>query len=291
MLISGHQVAEKIQEKLSEEVKTLKAQGVTPRLDVILVGDNASSLSYVSAKKRLGEKLGIVVNIHNFDSQVSEQTLSESILELNEDASVHGIIVQMPLPDHIEIQSIITLLDPKKDVDGFHPVNVGKNVLGISAFAPCTPLGIIEILKFIEVSPQGKHVVIVGRSNIVGKPLANMLLQNGEWGDSTVTVCHSKTKDLASFTRQADILIVAMGKPKAITAGMVKGGAVVVDVGISRVGCEELELEKEYVLVGDVDFENVKDKASFITPVPGGVGPMTVTMLMGNVVAAALMRI
>ena len=286
MVISGHQVAEKIQRKLIEEVGILKQKGVSPRLDVVLVGENPASLSYVNAKKKLAEKLGIIVVIHHF-FEVTQAEILDCIQKLNHLISAHGIIVQMPLPEHLDANEILLSLNPAKDVDGFHPVNIGKNVLGIPALTPCTPLGIIEILKYIQVSPQGKHVVIVGRSNIVGKPLANLLLQNGEWADATLTVCHSKTKDVASFTRQADILIVAIGKPQFITGDMVKEGAVVIDVGISRVGCAEPDSEKEYILLGDVDFETVKQKASFITPVPGGVGPMTVTMLMQNVLLSA----
>ena len=283
-IISGKEIAAKIREELKERVAKLGEAGITPGLVMVRVGEDPASVSYVRGKGRASEQLGIYSETVLFPEETSEEELLAKIKELNEDTRFQGILVQLPLPRHIDSDKVLNAIDPRKDVDGFHPVNVGKLLIGEPYFVPCTPHGIQELLIRSGNSPEGKHVVICGRSNIVGKPVMAILIQKNKRANATVTVVHTGTRDMASITRQADILIAAMGRPKAITADMVKEGVVVIDVGINQVGTTS---EGKRILVGDVDFEAIKEKAKAITPVPGGVGPMTVTMLMANTVKAA----
>ncbi|UCD85022.1 MAG: bifunctional methylenetetrahydrofolate dehydrogenase/methenyltetrahydrofolate cyclohydrolase FolD [Deltaproteobacteria bacterium] len=282
-IISGKQVAEEMREEFKEEIEKLKKEhGITPGLAVVLVGEDPASQVYVKNKKIACEKVGINSIEHRLPADYPEDKLIELIESLNKDDKVHGILVQLPLPKHIsEVKVLYTIL-PEKDVDGFHPVNVGKLMIGEADFLPCTPAGIQQLLIRSGTKIEGAEVVVVGRSNIVGKPIANILLQKSDGANATVTICHTRTKDMPSHTKRADILIVAAGKPKAVTANMVKKGAVVIDVGVNRL---------ESGLCGDVDFEAVKEVAAKITPVPGGVGPMTITMLLKNTIKAAKLRI
>ena len=275
-LINGKEIAASVREKVRLEAAELREKtGVVPGLAVILVGDDPASKIYVGNKKKACLEAGFNSFEHILPAETSQQELLELIERLNEDPAVHGILCQLPLPEHIDERAVIAAISPKKDVDAFHPVNVGKIMIGDYDFLPCTPAGVMELIHSTGVSVGGKRCVVVGRSNIVGKPMSMLLLhENG-----TVTVCHSKTADLADECRRADILVAAVGKAKLITADMVKEGAVVVDVGMNR--------DSNGKLCGDVDFENVEPKASFITPVPGGVGPMTIAMLMRNALTAA----
>ena len=286
-IISGTQIAKEIRAELKEKVDELKKKGITPGLVIVRVGEDPASVSYVTAKSKASDELGIYSETIVFP----EDTLGEEVLakveELNKDPKFHGILVQLPLPKQIDSDKVLNSIDPEKDVDGFHPVNVGKLLIGDPYFMPCTPHGVQELLIRSNNSPEGKHVVICGRSNIVGKPLMAILIQKQQGANATVTVVHTGTKDITAITKQADILIAAMGKPKAITADMVKDGVVVIDVGVNQVGTTA---EGKRILVGDSDFEAIKEKAKAITPVPGGVGPMTVTMLMVNTVRAAEMQ-
>jgi methylenetetrahydrofolate dehydrogenase (NADP+) / methenyltetrahydrofolate cyclohydrolase len=284
-IIDGKQVAADIRVELKAEVATLKEQGVVPGLGVILVGEDPASNSYVTAKERTCEELGIYSDDNRLPAETSQDDLMQLIGKMNADPKINGILVQLPLPKHMNESEVLFAIDPAKDVDGFHPVSVGKMVVGEKAFLSCTPHGVLHLLLRSGVKIEGAHVVIVGRSNIVGKPLANMLIQKSPTGNATVTVCHTRTKNLADHTRQADILVAAVGRPNTITADMVKDGVAVIDVGVNRV--EDATKKRGYRLVGDVDFEAVKEKASLITPVPGGVGPMTITMLMVNTVESA----
>lgn len=284
-IINGKEIAENIRAELREEIAKLREQGVVPGLAVILVGENPASKVYVRNKEKACAEMEIRSKTYRLPEETTEEELMELIDKLNKDSSVHGILVQLPLPKHIDEEKILLAIDPEKDVDGFHPYNVGRLVIGKPKFLPCTPAGIQEMLIRSGNNPEGKHVVVVGRSNIVGKPVANILFQKKPGANATVTVCHTRTKDLPSITRQADILIAAMGVPEFIKADMVKEGVVVIDVGVNRV--EDPTSKKGYKLVGDVDFEAVKEKAKAISPVPGGVGPMTITMLMKNTVQAA----
>lgn len=284
-IIDGKKIAADMRQQLKQEVRELKTENIIPGLGVILVGDNPASQSYVRAKERACEKMGIYSDDNHLPEETTQQELSGLIRKMNNDTKINGILVQLPLPKHINESEAIFEIDPAKDVDGFHPVNIGKMVAGQTALLPCTPGGIVQLLIKSGVKIQAAEVVIVGRSNIVGKPLANMLMQKSPAGNATVTVCHTKTKNLAEHTRRADILIAAAGRPDTITADMVKDGAVVIDVGVNRV--EDKTREKGYRLVGDVDFQAVREKASMITPVPGGVGPMTITMLLYNTVQSA----
>ena len=284
-IIDGKQVASDIRKELKQEVADLKAKGITPGLAVILVGDNPASKSYVTAKEKACAEVGIMSDDNRLPANTTEEELLMLIDKLNKRDDIHGILVQLPLPKHIDENKVIMAIAPEKDVDGFHPVNVGRLVIEQQAFLPCTPHGIIQLLQRSGVQLDGSHVVIVGRSNIVGKPLLNLLIQKASSGNATVTLCHTHTRNLASYTRQADILIAAAGHPNTITANMVREGAVVIDVGVNRVSAPDSP--KGYHLVGDVDFENVKEVASKITPVPGGVGPMTITMLLFNTVESA----
>ncbi len=285
ILIDGKKVAEEIKADLRDRVRKLQEKNVKPNLSVILVGDDPASQVYVSMKKKACEDLGIVSETILLPVQTSQKELLDQIEKLNQDNLVNGILVQMPLPKQIDSNLIIEAIDPQKDVDGFHPINVGKLVSGTPNFVPCTPAGVVELLMRYGYKPDGKHVVIVGRSSIVGKPLANLLIQKSPTGNATVTVCHTHTKNLAEFTRQADILIAAAGRPQTITADMVTEGVVIIDVGVNRV--EDSSKKRGYRLEGDVDFASVSEKAAAITPVPGGVGPMTIIMLMKNTVQAA----
>jgi len=281
-LIKGSEISKQIREELKQEVSQLKEKhNLVPGLATILVGEDEASKVYVGQKEKACKELGIHSERINLSGNITEADLLTLIENLNKTNKIHGILVQLPLPKHINETNVLYAIDPKKDVDGFHPVNVGKLMLGEPDFIPCTPHGIQQLLIRSGIETTGAEAVVVGRSNIVGKPIANMLLQKKKGGNATVTVCHTGTKDIASHTRRADILIVAAGKPKTITADMVKEGVVVIDVGVNRLPAG---------LVGDVDFEGVKEKAKAITPVPGGVGPMTIAMLMYNTVQAAKMQ-
>ncbi|MBS3906104.1 MAG: bifunctional 5,10-methylene-tetrahydrofolate dehydrogenase/5,10-methylene-tetrahydrofolate cyclohydrolase [Syntrophaceae bacterium] len=284
-LINGNEVAQQIREELKQEVAQIKEKyNVTPGLVTILVGESPASISYVTAKQKTSKDLGFYSIQDNQPENLTEEQLLNLIDKYNKDPKIHGILVQLPLPKHINETKILYAIDPKKDVDGFHPVNVGKLMIGEADFLPCTPAGIQQLLIRSGAKIDGAEVVVVGRSNIVGKPITNMLLQKQKGANATVTICHTGTKDMAFHTKRADILIVAAGKPKAVTADMVKEGVVVIDVGVNRIG---MTPEGKAKLCGDVDFDGVKEKASAITPVPGGVGPMTITMLMMNTVKAA----
>ncbi len=284
-IIDGKKIAAEMRAELKLEAERLKQQNIIPGLGVILVGDDPASLSYVTGKKRACENMGIYSDDNHLPADTSQQQLISLIQRMNTDPKINGILVQLPLPKQLDESEVIMTIAPEKDVDGFHPVSVGKMVAGKPAFLPCTPHGIVQLLLRSNVKIEGADVVIVGRSNIVGKPLANILIQKSQTGNATVTVCHTRTKNLAEHTRRADILIAAAGRPNTITADMVKDGAVVIDVGVNRV--DDPTRERGYRLVGDVDFEAVKEKASKITPVPGGVGPMTITMLLYNTVESA----
>ena len=284
-LINGNEIAAQIREEIKQETAQLKeASNVVPGLVTILVGQNPASISYVTAKQKASRELGFYSLQDNQPPDVAETDLLALIEKYNQDPKIHGILVQLPLPEHINETKILYAIDPRKDVDGFHPVNVGKLMIGAADYLPCTPAGIQQLLMRTGVETSGAEVVVVGRSNIVGKPIANILLQKQKGANATVTICHTGSKDIAFHTRRADILIVAAGKPNAITADMVKEGAVVIDVGVNRIG---MTAEGKARLCGDVDFASVKEKAGAITPVPGGVGPMTITMLMMNTVKAA----
>jgi len=286
-IIDGREIAARMRAELKTEIEKLKTQGIVPGLAVILVGDDPASKSYVTAKEKACEEIGIYSDDNRLPAETSQEQLLELIIEKNSDPKIHGILVQLPLPKHIDDSAVLLAINPSKDVDGFHPVNIGKMVADKKAFLPCTPHGIIQLLIRSGVKLDGAHVVIVGRSNIVGKPLANMLIQKSPTGNATVTICHTRTKNLADHTRRADIIIAAAGRPNTITDDMVREGSVVVDVGVNRV--EDKTKKAGYRLVGDVDFEKVKKKASLITTVPGGVGPMTITMLLYNTVESAKM--
>jgi methylenetetrahydrofolate dehydrogenase (NADP+)/methenyltetrahydrofolate cyclohydrolase len=284
-IISGTEVAGQIREELRKEVTELKEKhNVVPGLVTILVGENPASISYVTGKQKTAKELGFYSLQDNQPDNITEEVLLGLIDKYNNDPKIHGILVQLPLPKHINETKVLYAINPKKDVDGFHPVNLGKLMIGEADYLPCTPAGVQQLLIRSNVETSGAEVVVVGRSNIVGKPVTNILLQKQKGANATVTICHTGTKDMASHTRRADILIVAAGKPKAITADMVKEGAVVIDVGVNRIGKSE---SGKAILCGDVDFEAVKEKAGAITPVPGGVGPMTITMLMMNTVKSA----
>lgn len=287
-IIDGKLISTEIREELAEEVRQLKKEGITPGLGVILVGEDPASKSYVTAKERACESLGIYSDNRHIPKETTEEELLAVIDEMNKDPRIDGILVQLPLPGHIDPDKVIMRIAPEKDVDGFHPQSIGKMIMGKDTFLPCTPHGVVKLLNYSGIEIEGSHVVVVGRSNIVGKPVANLLLDKSKNGNATVTVCHSRTRDIKEMTKQADILIAAIGKPQFIKADMVKDGAVVIDVGVNRV--EDSTKKKGYRLVGDVDFEHIKEKASYITPVPGGVGPMTITMLMYNTVMSAKHR-
>ncbi len=288
-IISGAEVAKAIRAELAQEVAALKEKhGISPGLATVLVGENPASVSYVTAKGKACQELGMKSFQHTLPATTSEEDLLKLVEELNRNPEVHGILVQLPLPKQINESKVLYAVDPDKDVDGFHPVNVGRLMIGEERFPPCTPAGIQELIVRSGTPTDGAEVVVVGRSNIVGKPIAVMMLQKKAGANATVTVCHTRTRNVTEHTRRADILIVAAGKAKAITADMVKPGATVIDVGVNRIGFTESGKAK---LVGDVDFEGVKEVAGKITPVPGGVGPMTITMLMKNTLRAAKLGI
>ncbi len=286
-LIKGAEIATQIREELKKEIAELKAKhNIVPGLVTVLVGADPASQVYVGAKEKTSKELGIYSERYDLSENTTQKELITLIEKLNKDPRINGILVQLPLPKHLNEAEVLYTIDPKKDVDGFHPVNVGKLMIGEPDYIPCTPAGIQQLLIRSGTQIEGAEVVVVGRSNIVGKPIANILLQKAPGANATVTICHTKTRDMAFHTRRADILIVATGQPKAITADMVKEGVVVIDVGVNEIG---RTAEGKRILAGDVDFETVKEKAKAITPVPGGVGPMTITMLMLNTVKAAKM--
>ena len=284
-IISGSEIAKEIRAELKQEIAELKEKhNLVPGLVTVLVGEDPASQVYVGQKEKTCQNLGVYSERHDLPADTSQEDLIKLIDRLNKDPKIHGILVQLPLPKHLNEEEVLYAIDPKKDVDGFHPVNVGRLMIGEPDYLPCTPHGIQQLLIRSGIPIEGAEVVVVGRSNIVGKPIANILLQKKEGANATVTVCHTRTKDMAFHTKRADILIVAAGKAKAITADMVKEGVVVIDVGVNQIGMTE---DGRRILSGDVDFDAVKEKAKAITPVPGGVGPMTITMLMMNTTRAA----
>ncbi|OGR03463.1 MAG: bifunctional 5,10-methylene-tetrahydrofolate dehydrogenase/5,10-methylene-tetrahydrofolate cyclohydrolase [Deltaproteobacteria bacterium RIFOXYD12_FULL_50_9] len=284
-IISGVDTAKAIRAELKQEIAELKEKhNVVPGLVTILVGADPASQSYVTAKEKTSKELGIYSERLDIPAETTEAELLALVDKCNKNDKINGILVQLPLPKHINEAKILYAIDPTKDVDGFHPVNVGKMILGEQCFLPCTPHGILEMLVRNDIKTSGAEVVILGRSNIVGKPMANLMLQKRPGGNATVTLCHTRTKDTVFHTKRADILIAAVGVPKMVTADMVKDGVVIIDVGVNRIG---KTADGKAILAGDVDFDAVKEKASYITPVPGGVGPMTITMLMKNTVQAA----
>jgi len=287
-IISGTELAQSLREEIRVEAESLSQRGITPGLGVILAGDNPASISYVRGKEKACAKVGIYTETVRMAAETSQETLLGTLAEMNQDNKFHGILVQLPLPSHIDEMHIIESVLPLKDVDGFHPASLGRLMTGKPRFKPATPAGIVELLLRSGNNPEGKHVVIVGRSNIVGKPLANLLIQKCEGGNATVTICHTRTQNLGSYTSQADILVVAAGKPNTVSGSMIKHGAVVIDVGVNRV--PDSSKKRGYRLVGDVDFESAKEVAGAITPVPGGIGPMTITMLLKNTVYAAKLQ-
>ena len=284
-IIDGKTTAASLREELKMQVHRDVSSGMrSPVLAVVLVGNDPASVSYVTGKHKACDEVGIISRDMHLEASTDEAELLRLVDELNRDAGVDGILVQLPLPPHINEDRVVLSIAPEKDVDGFHPVSLGKLMIGMAGFLPCTPNGIVELMVRNSITLEGKHVCIVGRSNIVGKPLANLLLAKSPRGNATVTVCHSRSGDLSRYTREADILIAAVGKPQVITAEMIKPGAVVIDVGVNRV--DDSSKKRGYRLVGDVDFEGACAVASMITPVPGGVGPMTIAMLMHNTVTS-----
>jgi methylenetetrahydrofolate dehydrogenase (NADP+) / methenyltetrahydrofolate cyclohydrolase len=284
-LLDGKKTAENIRAALKSRVERLVAHGVRPGLSVTLVGDDPASTVYVAAKDAAAKDAGIQAWTHRLPADITERELTDHLIRQNEDPAVHGILLQLPLPSHLPAEKLLNLISAAKDVDGFHPISLGNLMLGRPGFKPCTPWGVQVLLKAYDLSPEGKHVVVVGRSNIVGKPIANILIQKEAFANATVTVCHTGTPDLARYTRQADFIIAAMGRPQVITGDMVKDGVVVVDVGVNRIKSDKTK--SGFRLVGDVDFASVAPKASWITPVPGGVGPMTIAMLLTSTVQSA----
>ena len=284
-ILDGKALSAEIRDELKTKVDELVAQGITPGLGVVLVGDDPASRSYVSAKERACEKLGMHSEEIKLPADASKEAILAAVGSLNENKAIHGILVQLPLPDSSIESAVIDAILPAKDVDGFHPVSIGNLHLGRDTFLPCTPHGILHLLKKSGVKVEGAHVVVIGRSNIVGRPLANLLSMKSELGNATVTLCHSRSKDIERHCQSADIVIVATGRPHTLTREMVKAGAVVIDVGVNRV--DDASRKRGYRLIGDADFDDLLDVASAITPVPGGVGPMTITMLMWNTIEAA----
>ncbi len=283
VIIDGKQIAADVRADVAAKVAELKKKGLAPCLAVILVGENPASVSYVTGKQKALAEVGMVDRSVHLPETTTEAELLELIASLNADASVHGILVQLPLPKHINEEKVLLAIKPEKDVDGFHPVNVGNLVIGKKAFLPCTPHGIIVLLQKMRIETSGKHAVVIGRSNIVGKPVSLLLARKDT--NCTVTMCHTGTKNMAEITKQADIIVVASGHPHTLTADMVSDGAVVIDVGVNRI--PDATKKSGFRLIGDCDFDDIKEKASFITPVPGGVGPMTIAMLMFNTLEAA----
>jgi methylenetetrahydrofolate dehydrogenase (NADP+)/methenyltetrahydrofolate cyclohydrolase len=286
-VLDGNAVGDRIREDLRDCIETLDREGVTPGLATVLMSEDPASETYVSMKQKACADLGIESFHHEIDTEAPAEELFDTVESLNADPEVHGILVQMPVPDHVDKRTVLRSIDPVKDVDGFHPENVGRLVAGDARFKPCTPHGVQKLLEAADVDPEGKDAVVVGRSDIVGKPMANLLIQKAPGGNATTTVCHSRTDDLSEKTRRADIVIAATGYPELIDGSMIADGATVIDVGVNRVDADN---EKGYELVGDVEFESAKGKAGVITPVPGGVGPMTITMLLYNTVKAASLQ-
>jgi methylenetetrahydrofolate dehydrogenase (NADP+)/methenyltetrahydrofolate cyclohydrolase len=285
VLIDGKATANQIKNEIAEEVKAITSKGErAPHLAAVLVGNDGASLTYVGSKVRSCEKVGFDSSLIRLPEETTEQELLAKIEELNQDETLDGYIVQLPLPKHIDEEKVLLAIDPKKDVDGFHPSNFGRMALELETFIPATPFGIMQLIERYDIDTQGKHVVVIGRSHIVGRPISILMSQKGTYGNATVTVAHSRTKDLKALTQQADIIVSALGVPGFVTADMVKEGVVIIDVGITRV--EDASKEKGYYITGDVDFDSVAQKASFITPVPGGVGPMTIAMLLKNTLLA-----
>ena len=285
-LINGKEVSEKVLEQIKQEVIQLKQIGKkTPHLAAVLVGDNPASMAYVNSKIKTCERVGVISSLIKFEKDVTEQTLLAKIEELNNNADIDGYIVQLPLPKHISEQKIIEAIKPSKDVDGFHPVNVGKLVLNLPTYISATPYGIIQLLAYYNIPTQGKHCVVIGRSNIVGSPMSILMAKNTQYANCTVTLCHSKTENIKQYTLAADIIIASIGKPNFVTADMVKQGATVIDVGINRI--TSTNTKSGYKLVGDVAFDEVAPKCAYITPVPGGVGLMTIASLLKNTILAA----
>ncbi len=283
VIIDGKQIAADVRAEVAAKVAELKEKGVLPCLAVILVGENPASVSYVTGKRKALAEVGMADRSIQLPESTSEEELLKLIAELNADSSVHGILVQLPLPKHIDEDKVIMAIDPSKDVDGFHPVSVGNLMIGRPGFLPCTPHGIIVLLKKMGIETSGKHAVVIGRSNIVGKPVSILLARKDV--NCTVTMCHTGTKNMAEITRQADIIVVASGHPHTLTGDMVRDGAVVIDVGVNRI--PDASKKSGFRLIGDCDFDDLVEKTSFITPVPGGVGPMTIAMLMQNTLEAA----
>ncbi|RIO54015.1 bifunctional methylenetetrahydrofolate dehydrogenase/methenyltetrahydrofolate cyclohydrolase FolD [Staphylococcus pasteuri] len=277
-LLDGKQIAKDYRQGLKEQVEELKTKGYTPKLSVIIIGNDGASLSYVKSKKKAAEKIGMISEIIHLDEDTSEQDVLSELERLNNDDSVSGILVQVPLPEQVSEQKVLEAINSEKDVDGFHPSNIGKLYIDEQTFVPCTPLGIMEILKHADIDIEGKNAVVIGRSHIVGQPVSKLLLQQ----NATVTILHSRSKDMASFVKDADIVVSAVGKPELVTKDMVKEGAVIIDVGNTP--------DENGKLKGDVDFEEVKEVAGAITPVPGGVGPLTITMVLNNTLLAEKMR-
>ncbi len=284
-ILDGKRIAAEMREEMRREVAGLAARRIVPGLAVVLVGDDPASRSYVAAKEKACAEAGMFSDDNRLPATTTQDELLALIARLNRDPRIHGILVQLPLPRHIQEDAVLLAIDPDKDVDGFHPVNVGRMIAGQRTFLPCTPHGVLHMLARSGITIEGSHAVIVGRSQIVGKPLANLLMRKDTLGNATVTVCHTRSRDIAALTRQADIVVAAAGQPNTITADMVRDGAVVIDVGVNRVA--DATRKSGYRLVGDVDFEAVSKKASWITPVPGGVGPMTITMLLYNTIESA----
>ncbi len=285
-ILDGKAISAEIRAELKTRVTELAKKDIVPGLAVLLVGDDPASRSYVTAKERACEEAGIYSKEVKLPATATQEEIMDVVQQFNADDRINGILVQLPLPDSAMEEAVIEAIDPDKDVDGFHPMNVGRMMMGMPAFVPCTPNGILHILKRSGIETSGAHVVVIGRSNIVGRPMINLLSQKTEMGNATVTMCHTRTKNMAELTRQADIVIAAVGWPNTLTADMIKEGAVVIDVGVNRV--EDATKKRGYRLCGDVDFEPVAEKASAITPVPGGVGPMTITMLLANTVDSAV---
>ena len=283
-VLSGKDTAIAVYASFKKRLEILSKKGIIPGLCVILVGDDPASQIYVKTKSKKLQSLGLRSKNIYLDIDVSQNELIQIINDLNQDSNYHGILVQMPLPSHIDSQLIINSIDPTKDVDGFHPENVGWLSIGKPRFIPCTPKGIMKIFKHYNIELSGKDIVVIGRSNIVGRPISILVSSNGEWSNGTCTICHSRTKNLEQYTRNADVVISAIGKPNYLNADMIKKGSIIIDVGINRV---EAKNDKGYEIIGDVDYKSVIDKVSFITPVPGGVGPMTIAMLVENTIEAA----
>ena len=287
-ILDGKAIAQDIRAELKAKTAELKKKGIVPGLGVLLVGDDPASRSYVTAKEKACEETGLFSKEIKLPATASHKEILDVVNAFNADGQIDGILVQLPLPDSSMEQSVIEAINPDKDVDGFHPANVGRMMLGLPAFLPCTPHGVLQILKRSGIKTSGAHVVVIGRSNIVGRPLVNLLSQKSELGDATVTMCHTRTRNMKELTLQADIVVAAVGRPNTVTADMVKPGAVVIDVGVNRI--EDATKKNGFRLAGDVDYAAVAEKASAITPVPGGVGPMTITMLLANTVESAVRR-